>query len=312
MHLFLILLACSGGSSDSAPATKTTGTDTDAGTGTDTGPNADTVTANGLRTLDSCVTSIDSDVPAFFATFFRCVTITRDGDSTLFQANGLPPHKSPYYPSDDPNWEEFDTSTGHFPNPSELSEQSLLLRVVDDPVSRGLAITTDLVDGEAGGTDEYHTERTDGTSGMGLDGVAFFTGTAAPGDLLTEEEQTFDQHSGHPQDTGVYHHHGTNAPALAVVAAAGYTTSTEPGSATVEVYGVMCDGTIVLGCPEMDGATPSSSDFDAQNGHVHDLESADGTVWFTERYHIHACGNGTVPVRTYAPEIQYYELCNRM
>ena len=33
----------------------------------------------------------------------------------------------------------------------------------------------------------------------------------------------------------------------------------------------MCDGTIVLGCTELDGSSPDNSDFDAQSGHLHDL-----------------------------------------
>ena len=50
----------------------------------------------------------------------------------------------------------------------------------------------------------------------------------------------------------------------------------------------MCDGTLILGCTELDGSEPFSSDFDAQNGHLHDIK--DGTnVFPPNRYHTHIC-----------------------
>ncbi len=271
-----------------------------------------TVTEDGLRTLDSCVTTVGEGVPAFFSTFFKCVALTQEGDSTLISFNGLPPHRSPYYPDDDPNWVEFDTSNGRFQNPNAIAEQDLLVRIVADPVPLGLTISEAMVDEEAGDPEEFHAERTDGAVGVALDGVGYFHGVAAPGDLLSVEEETFDQYDAHPEMTGVYHHHGTNPAALAVLAAEGFTSSIEPGEADLEIYGIMCDGTVVLGCVEMDGSDPESDDLDAQNGHVHDLESDSGELWFAERYHVHACGDGRVPVRTYAPEVQYYTLCNRL
>ena len=67
----------------------------------------------------------------------------------------------------------------------------------------------------------------------------------------------------------------------------------------------MCDGTLVLGCTELDGTAPSASDFDAQNGHLHDI-SAGGTTHFTNRYHTHVCLNQW-PDYPFFPEIAYYE-----
>ena len=51
----------------------------------------------------------------------------------------------------------------------------------------------------------------------------------------------------------------------------------------------MCDGTIVMGCTEIDGAAPSLGDADAQQGHVHKLTDAEGVVHFVDRHHIHMC-----------------------
>ena len=53
------------------------------------------------------------------------------------------------------------------------------------------------------------------------------------------------------------------------------------------------------------GELPDGGDFDAQNGHVHDI--ADGTTThFTNRYHTHVCPD-LWPSYPFFPEIAYYE-----
>ena len=67
----------------------------------------------------------------------------------------------------------------------------------------------------------------------------------------------------------------------------------------------MCDGTFVLGCNELDFATPNQADLDAQNGHVHAIAGVG------DRYHVHICpSNFTNHPRPYTPEIQYYSTCD--
>jgi hypothetical protein len=73
----------------------------------------------------------------------------------------------------------------------------------------------------------------------------------------------------------------------------------------LEVYGMMCDGTLVLGCTELDGTTADTASLDAQGGHVADVKDAAGTVHFAQRYHTHVCATG----RRFTPEIQYYATC---
>jgi hypothetical protein len=262
----------------------------------------DTASADGLRTLANCGGSIGSGVPEPFASWFDCVDIAVDGDNLLFQSVGLPPHKSPYYPEDDPNYEAFDTRTGdHYKNPNELSSQVLTLSIPQNPTPKGITITADMVNVSAGdSTEEYHAE----VQGMGLDGTNLFTGTAAPGDDISAEEYTFDLWEGHPQNSGVYHHHGANPSALAVLVDRGVATSTTPGTNTVELFGLMCDGTVVIGCTELNGDSVSSAELDAQNGHVADVLGPDGSVFFAERYHVHACD---ALGRHLTPEIQYYD-----
>ncbi len=88
----------------------------------------------------------------------------------------------------------------------------------------------------------------------------------------------------------------------------GLITTAIVGSGEIELYGIMCDGTVIMGCTELDGITPDDSDFDSQNGHVHDI--SDGTTaHFTNRYHTHICTASFTGFK-FTPEIQYYDGCN--
>jgi hypothetical protein len=262
-------------------------------------------TDDGARTLENCETSIADEVPLFYQDFYRCADIALAGDEIAITTIDLPPHASPYYPPDDPNWVAFDERGGtHFQNPNEIAEQSMTVTVPVEPVAKGITVTAELVDLTAGTSDDEYP----GGNGVQIDGTLLFAAMAAPGDDITEEEYTFDTWEGHPQNTGIYHHHGPNPAGLAALVALGFATTDTPGEAELEVYGIMCDGTVILGCTEMDGSAPAGT-FDAQGGHVHDLVGEDGTTYFSDRYHTHMCepltGHG------YTPEIQYYEGCAR-
>jgi len=137
-----------------------------------------------------------------------------------------------------------------------------------------------------------------GPAGVALDSVALFNPLAAPGDDIEEEKYTFDRSNAHPTQDGTYHYHTSSVGPLEVLAAV--------GSGALEVYGIMCDGTVVLGCKELDG-TAVPAGLDAQGGHVHDLVDVQGTSYFTNRYHVHMCDSG----RKYTPEIQYYGTCTK-
>ena len=86
-------------------------------------------------------------------------------------------------------------------------------------------------------------------------------------------------------------------------------SSTIPGNAEIELYGMMCDGTLILGCTELDGSPPQTSDLDAQNGHAHDITDEEGTNHFQNRYHTHIC-IGDLPAFQFTPEIQFYADCD--
>jgi len=265
--------------------------------GTDDGPGP-----NEELTLDNCATSVASDAPEFYQ-YFRCVTLTVGSDSISIASVALPPHKSYYYGEDSPNYTAFDGAPGNSPNPGHIEAGHVNIKIPNNPVSRGLTIDESLVDGMAQ-TSQYEYP---GGVGLALDGIPIFDGTAAPGDDLNQASKAFDSYNGHPDFDNLYHYHGDSKGPLEVLARAGLIDGTTPGSAEVEIYGIMCDGTVVLGCTEADGSAPDTSDVDAQGGHVHDIVGESGTTFFSNRYHTHVCAS----IHTFAPEIQYYDACYR-
>ena len=275
---------------------------------TDSGSSSGGASSDDELTLSSCDTSVDENAPAFFRTYFKCVTITMEGENVVIATADLPPHRSYYYGEDSPNFTDFDTSRGsdYSPNPNTIAEQDIHVQIPLNPVAKDLTITEDLVDGVVGTSDEEYDL---GTVGVALDSVALFNPLAAPGDDIADERFTFDDYNAHPTGDGTYHYHTNTAGPLEVLESLGLITSTELGEAEIEVFGIMCDGTVVLGCTELNGDVPDDSDFDAQNGHVHDLVDGDGTTLFAVRYHTHICPD-LFPNHLYTPEIQFYESCN--
>lgn len=296
-----LLVACGAAAESAPPAASDGGVD-----GAPDGTGTDSATGDGVRTLESCATSIDPGAPEFYRTYFKCVTITMSGGDVVIATQSLPPHPSYYYGSASPNFAPFDTSRGpeYRANPNVLSAKAITITVPAAPVAKGLVINTALVDATvATSTEEYGL----GPVGVALDSVALFNPLARPGDDIEDEKYTFDDYSAHPAPDGTYHYHQFSNGPLEVLESAGLSTSTTPGDASIEVYGIMCDGTVVLGCKELDGSAPDSAALDAQGGHVGDLVDASGTVHFPGRYHTHVCPTG----RRNTPEIQYYEACER-
>jgi hypothetical protein len=285
--LGVLVAAC--GASSSLDVTSDGGANADGGAGTDAGADGagDGGTASGLYSLATCTTSIAADAPAFYRTYFKCVTIATTADGVAITTNGLPPHRSYYYGKGNPNYVDFDTSrSGYHPNPNTIAAKSATITIPNAPVSRGLTVTSAMVDHVA---NTSQTEYRGGPVGVAIDSVPLFNDQAAPGDDIDAERFTFDGYDAHPTPNGQYHYHTTSPGPLEVLSALGFVTSTTPGEAAIELYGVMCDGTVVLGCTELDGSAPDASALDAQNGHVADVKDKAGVVHFAGRYHTHVC-----------------------
>jgi hypothetical protein len=252
----------------------------------DDGTTADASSTDEL-TLATCTTSVAADVPEPYASRFKCVDIAASGTNIVVTTTGLPPHPSYYYGTGNPNHVAWDDRGGTYqPNPNKLQRKNTVVTVPMSPVSRNVTITSTLVDGMTGGTGEYRM----GAAGVALDSVLLFNPLAAPGDDIADEQFTFDPFNAHPAPDGSYHYHRDSPGPLAT------------GS---DAYGVMCDGTWILGCTELDGGAPSDASLDAQNGHVHAITG------LGDRYHVHLCP-AQLPLHTrpYTPEIQYYSTCN--
>ena len=285
---------------------------TDAGESASTGDGDATgsvdLTGNGpvdpdLLTLATCDSDLFvDDVAFFYTTYFACVDLAATASGTTITSDGLPPHPSPYYPVDDPNHVEWDDRGGtHTQNPNEIGVADISVTVPDNPVAKGITIDASLVDNTmATSTEEYGA----GPQGIALNGVIAFAAMAAPGDDLAEEQYTFDMYEGHSAGT-TYHYHFNSPGPLEVLVDRGLSSSSEFGEGEVELYGIMCDGTVVMGCTELDGSSPDDSDFDAQNGHIHDIDDADSTL-IADRYHTHVCPS-LWPDYPFFPEIAYYD-----
>lgn len=276
------LVSLVGCSDDDTGTGSTGGTSSSATTGTSSGGGGDE-----QRTLDNCETNIAEGVPEFYKTHFRCVDIEMSGADVVISTRNLPPHPSAYYPTGDPNYVAFDTSGGNMQIPGTIVEQDITLTIPSAPVAKGITIDESLLDGMLMTSDEEYRP---GATGVALNSVAFFSGAAAMGMNVADEARTFDAYEAHHAN-GNYHYHGQTPGPLEVLERAGIVTSTTPGDAEVELYAIMCDGTLVLGCTELDGSAPSTGDLDAQGGHTPDIADEGGTQ-FTARYHTHVCPAG--------------------
>jgi hypothetical protein len=252
----------------------------------------DGATSTGELTLDTCTTTIASDVPEPYRSLFRCVEMSVEGSDLVITTTGLPPHPSYYYGSSSSNFEAWDDRGGMYhANPNTLRETPVTIAVPMAPVARNITVTAAFVDGVVG-TSMY--EYPMGPAGIALDSVIMFNPLAAPGDDIADEQFTFDPYNAHPAPMGAYHYHRDSKGPLEALA------KSQPA---VEAYGLMCDGTLVLGCKELDGTAASETDLDAQNGHTHDITGLGA------RYHVHICTTSSAHPRPYTPEIAFYNRC---
>ena len=273
--------------------------------------------------LETCETDISSDVPDFFHKYFQCVTIrmSESGNYINLYYNGLAPYDSWYYEAGDPNaipWESQGADYFQIPN-AYIAEMEYVVSIPVNPDPRDdLIIDAMQVDGEVtqtGVTYEYPM----GSVGAALNGVSMFNPCASPPDVIEDEVYTFDLYSGHPAgNSGIYHYHTTSAGPLEVLKhkMPEEVTTSIPGQAEIELYGIMCDGAVVMGCTELDGSDVDSSGWDAQNGHVHDIVDESGNIMLENRYHTHICYDEVTDDDTdengyqeheFTPEISYYQ-----
>jgi hypothetical protein len=206
-------------------------------------------------------------VPAVYNKIYGATSITYDGTWVSIKVNGMPDHKSAYYPTNHALYEAFSGTTfGGFnfvKNPNQISAQNITLKI---PANPAVAAT--------------HAATPMGVIGVALNGVPLFNQYAAGGSPLTNEITSFDQWWGHPQMTGMYHYHVEPL----------YLTTVKASKSAL--LGFLLDGFPVYGPEETTGATATG--LDAYHGHTHATLDYPGGIY---HYHFSAAapylnGNG--------------------
>jgi hypothetical protein len=208
---------------------------------------------------DTTVTPTTSTVPEVYAKVYGAsATITSDGTYVTIKTNGIPDHKSPYYPTANALYESYSGTTfggGTFTlNPNKIATQTLTFKIPVSPTEASVHSATPL-----------------GPIGVALNGVALYNQYAGPNEqALTSEINSFDKYYGHPTGTSQYHYHVEPLYLTTV-------TSTKSG-----LMGFLLDGFPIYGPEEEGGTTIISSDLDVYHGHTHaTIDFPNGT------YHYH-------------------------
>lgn len=178
-----------------------------------------------------CVTTMGDGVSSTFSSNFNCVQVSVSGSNHVFQSDNLPNHKSYYYGSSSELYEAL-PSGNKSAGSNMISSQNLKYTI---PTTASLN-TGNLVSSQGGYV----------SVGVTTNGLAIFNNAAAPPDNLSTEALTFDNYGGHPQTSGVYHHHA-------------YVTKLSATMADSTLIGVAVDGYLVY-AEYCDNGTESTSD----------------------------------------------------
>ncbi|TGL56665.1 YHYH protein [Leptospira ognonensis] len=231
-----------------------------------------TVTAS-TATLDStsgCVTGVttcmDTALPSWIKNNFKCATAYVSGTSYVFKSQNVPNTKSFYYGSTSPLYETLpsgNTAAGT----NKVSSQKLVYTIPATATK---------------GTGTVSTQGGLASIGITVNGLAIFNNAAAPPDNLSVEALTFDNYGGHPQNSGVYHHH----------AGASKITNND-----ANLVGIILDGYAIYGKKCDNGTATTTDDFtptlDSLHGHT-----AVTTHFPTATYHYHLAYDSTATIDT--------------
>lgn len=165
--------------------------------------------------------------------------------------NGVPDHKSPYFPVNHELYESYDGSnpfvSNFKKNPNGISTLSLRFKIPNKPKKASFSGPTPL-----------------GPIGVSLNGIPFYNQYAGPDQPLTREINSFDQFNGHPAPLG---------PGLEDGVSGRYHYHMEPFWITQNkgkdaLIGFLLDGFPVYG-PVENGNPIYSVSLDEYHGHTH-------------------------------------------
>jgi len=158
----------------------------------------------GATCINGVNTTMDAALPDAIENNFKCQTAYVDGTNYIFKSVNLPNHLSFYYCTaisggacsvgnrNATLWAALpgtNTSAGT----NVIASQNLQLTIPATP-----ALKTGTLSGTQNGLVAI---------GLTVNGLAIFNNAAAPPDTLANEAATFDGFDGHPQTSGVFHHH---------------------------------------------------------------------------------------------------------
>ena len=183
-------------------------------------------------------TDSTAGLPAGYEKFVEGVEVYEEGGFIVIETDAVPNHGSPYFATTDSRYEAYNGSNPQFRiNPNRIAESPHTFRI---PKSPSVSAT--------------HPATPAGAIGVALNGVPFFNQYAAGGSPLTGEINSFDQHNGHPQQTGIYHYHIEPL----------HLTATYGQAA---LLGFLLDGFPVYG-PMENGVAVTNDDLDDYHGHT--------------------------------------------
>jgi len=199
----------------------------------------------------------DKSIPEVFQKIYGATSITSDGTYVYIKTNGLPDHKSVYFPTDNDLYEDFSGTTfggdTFHKNPNTIMAKFYTFKIPIEP-----ALNTE------------HQSTPLGPIGVALNGVPFFNQYAGPNQPLTREAASFDQYWGHPAQAGDYHYHVEPL----------YLTTVKTSKSAL--LGFLLDGFPVYG-PEENGVDVQESDLDEFHGHFGITEDYPNGIY---HYHI--------------------------
>ena len=182
-------------------------------------------------------------VPDVYKKIYGASSISNDGSYITIKTTGAPDHKSVYYPTGNPLYENFSGSTfgGNTfqKNPNSIATQSYTFKIPLNPTEASVKQATPL-----------------GPIGVALNGVPFFNQYAGPNQPLTNEVVSFDQSWGHPAPGGLYHYHVEPL----------YLTTIKVSRSAL--LGFLLDGFPVYG-PEENSTAVTNAMLDVYHGHRH-------------------------------------------
>ncbi|MDF3820500.1 YHYH protein [Leptospira sp. 96542] len=233
--------------------------------------NASATLNTGTGCINGLTTSMDAALPDWIKNNFKCSVGQVSGSTYILRSQNIPNTKSFYFGSSSPMYEALPSGHKSAGN-NQIQAQCLVYSIPSVPTVKTGAKTS--------------TQAGYVSVGITTNGLAIFNNAAAPPDTLAAEVTTFDNFNGHPQNTGVYHHHALPK------------NLSDETNGDANLLGILLDGYAVYG-EKCDNGTQNPGDDTVPNN----LDSNHGhtttTVHFTTAtYHYHYTLDNTATIKT--------------